>query len=164
MDKQTAGFTIVELVTVIIIIGIMSVVVLPKFTGSDSFEPYAFRTQLISALRLTQQRAMQQTNSTLCHQIIFNDSRYGVADRTNCSVTNISTLSETELGLTGAIVDTRYNIKFDVNGVSNKAVSFDGMGRPKGDCDGGCTINITQTATNETVSIKIESEGYIHAI
>ena len=62
MKKSQHGFTLVELVTIIILIGILAVNVLPTFDGSASYEAHSHRAQLISALRLTQQRAMQQTD------------------------------------------------------------------------------------------------------
>ncbi len=38
MNKHQIGFTLVELVTVIILIGILAVAVLPKFDGTASYE------------------------------------------------------------------------------------------------------------------------------
>jgi MSHA pilin protein MshC len=163
--KKQCGFTIVELVTVIILIGILAVAVVPKFDGTDSYEVYPFRAQLISALRLTQQRAMQQTLTSACHQIVFDSaqSRYGVPNRADCAVTVFP--ANWQPDLTGAVVESRYDITFAINGVANPGqVSFDYMGRPLDDCAGGCLINITQTAIAETIQIKIEKEGFIHAL
>jgi len=166
MTKQQ-GFTIIELVTVIVLIGILAVVVAPKFSGSDTYEAHAHRTQLISALRLTQQRAMQQTNNNdgYCHQIVFdndaNVSRYGVPDRTDCTVTTFP--NDWQPDATGFEVDSKYEVSFQINGVANPSVvAFDSMGRPLGHCYGGCTINVQSSV--ETKQIKIESEGYVHAI
>jgi len=164
MIKQH-GFTIVELVTVIILIGILAVAVLPKFDGTASYEAHTHRAQLISALRLTQQRAMQQTNNNdgYCHQIAFDNvkARYGVPDRLNCAVTTFSNTWQPDA--TGFEVDSKYEVSFQINGVANPSVVvFDSMGRPQGNCFGGCIINVTSSV--ETLTIKIESEGYVHAI
>ena len=167
MKIKQAGFTLVEMVTVIIIIGILSAVVLPRFTGSDSFEAYPFRAQLISALRLTQQRAMQQTNSadTYCHQLVIAGDRYGVVNRVSANCATETNLAALDPDLSGHIVESRYDIEFSVKNKSNPSViSFDSMGRPGDDCSGGCEILIRQTDINESLSIEIESEGYIHAI
>ncbi len=162
MNKQN-GFTLVELVTVIILIGILAVTVLPKFDGTDNYEVYPFRAQLISALRLTQQRAMQETGT--CHQIVFDSAqaRYGVPNRADCLITAFP--ANWKPDLTGAVIASRYNITFAISGKTNpQQISFDYMGRPLSDCAGGCLINITQTEISETVQIKIESEGFIHAL
>ena len=163
--KQGRGFTLIELTTVIILIGILAVAVLPKFDGSASYEAHSHRAQLISALRLTQQRAMQQTDNTdgYCHQIVFDNvkSRYGVPDRLNCSITAFSNIWQPDA--TGFNVESKYNVTFQVDGIANPSiVAFDGMGRPQGNCFGGCVINVTSSV--EILTIKIELEGYIHAI
>ena len=173
MKKNQAGFTIIELVTVIILIGILAVSVAPKFDGTASYEAHSHRAQLISALRLTQQRAMQQTNSNdnYCHQLIFdsnpNVSRYGVPDRLNC---NITTFASWQPDATGFEVDNKYQVSFSISGKTNpSAITFDSMGRPisnetvANNCAGGCIINV-QRSVETPLQIKIESEGYIHAI
>ncbi len=169
--KKHCGFTLVELVTVIILIGILAVNVLPRFDGTASYEAHTHRTQLIAALRLTQQRAMQQTDTkavnnetSYCHHIVFDSvkSRYGVPDRLNCNETSFDSGWSAEKDLTGRQVED--HISFEVQGHATPAVvAFDWMGRPLGRCDGGCTINITNSDINETLSIIIEAEGYIHA-
>jgi len=166
ISKKQNGFTLVEVVVVLILIGILAATAASKFTGTDTFEAYTFRASLISALRLTQQRAMQQTNTGFCHQIVFNDHRYGIPDRTDCAITDLSTLDPDSTGL---IVDPRYNITFKIVGVANpSAITFNNMGRPvanvslANNCDGGCDITIQSSV--ETLKIRIESEGYIHAI
>lgn len=161
--KLAKGFTLLELVIVIVLIAILATTALPKFFSSDSFEAHTFRTSLISALRLTQQRAMQQTNSTYCHQIIIasDGASYGVPDRTDCAVTTFPMGWQPDA--TGLILDDSYSTTFQINGVANPGqISFDNMGVPQDDCASGCLINISSSL--ETVQIQIESQGYIHAI
>ena len=172
MNKNQLGLTLIELLTVIILIGILTVSVLPKFDGTASYEAHSHRAQLISALRLTQQRAMQQTdgNDGYCHQIVFdndpNVSRYGVPDRLDCTVTSFAGWQP---DATGFEVDSKYQVSFGINGSTNpSAVTFDGMGRPisnaslGNNCAGGCLINVQSGI--ETLQISIEPEGYVHAI
>lgn len=167
--EKNRGFTLVELVTVIILIGILAVSVLPKFDGTASYEAHTQRAQLISALRLTQQRAMQQTDSgdNYCHQLIFDNtnSRYGVPNRIDCAITVFP--NNWEPDATGLVVE---DITFAIDGQSNNiAVTFDHMGRPinnpsaalPNNCAGGCIINVQSSI--ETLQIRIESEGYVHA-
>ena len=167
--KKQQGFTIVELVTVIVLIGILTVVIAPKFSGTDTYEAHAHRSQLISALRLTQQRAMQQTNPNAtgagyyCHQIVFDNVkvRYGVPDRLDCSTTTFPNSWQPDA--TGFEVDNKYEVSFQINGVANPSiVAFDSMGRPLDDCLDGCFINIKSSV--EILQIQIELEGYIRAI
>lgn len=172
MNKHQVGFTLVELVTVIILIGILAVAVLPKFDGTASYEAHSHRAQLISALRLTQQRAMQQTDNSdnYCHQLIFdkvlNVSRYGTPDRLDCTKTTFP--NNWQPDATGFVVEDKYTVSFGIAGTTNpSAVTFDSMGRPitnaslANNCSGGCTVNIQSDV--ETLAIEIEPEGYIHA-
>ena len=173
MKNNQFGFTLIELLTVIILIGILTVSVLSKFDGTASYEAHSHRAQLISALRLTQQRAMQQTdgNDGYCHQIVFdndpNVSRYGVPDRLDCTVTSFASWQP---DATGFEVDSKYQVSFGIDGSggNQSAVTFNGMGRPisneslGNNCSGGCVINVQSGI--ETLQIKIEPEGYVHAI
>jgi MSHA pilin protein MshC len=163
--KLKRGFTTIELVTVIIIVGILAVNVLPRFDGTASYEAHTHRAQLISALRLTQQRAMQQTNTTYgyCHEIIFDDieDRYDIPNRIDCTPNVPVFPLNWQADATGHIVDSRYQITFNIDGAANpQTVGFDWMGRPTGSCAGGCEINVVSSV--ETLKVFIEEEGYIN--
>jgi MSHA pilin protein MshC len=171
MKKHQAGFTIIELITVIILIGILAVAIVPKFDGTASYEAHSHRAQLVSALRLTQQRAMQQTDTSddYCHQLVFDNvtSRYGIPNRVDCDVSTFP--NNWKPDATGLEVEQRYQVGFSISGKTNpSAITFDSMGRPVSNtsglngCAGGCTINVQSSV--ETLQIKIESEGYVHAI
>ena len=159
------GFSLIELIVVIILIGILAVSVAPKFEGTASYEVNSHRAQLISALRLTQQRAMQQTDTDdYCHEIVFDfiQSRYGIPNRISCVQTDPIFLSNWEPDATGHIVDENYDITFNINGSSTRqTIGFDWMGRPTKDCTGGCEVNIIHPTEN-TLTVYIEQEGYIN--
>lgn len=59
-NTKSAGFTIIELVVVILILGILSVSVGPRFFGVISYENRKAKDELLSALRYSQQLAMNQ--------------------------------------------------------------------------------------------------------
>lgn len=166
--KYQSGFTIIELVTVIILVGILAVNVLPKFGGTSAYEAHSHRAQLISALRLTQQRAMQQTRQdtasgeTYCHHLVIENKRYGVPDRLDCTDLTLNDDWDDASDITGHVVDSRYNITFSTSFAANAVIAFDWLGRPIGGCASGCIINVNSNV--ETLSIQIEPEGYIHGL
>lgn len=161
------GFTLIELIVVIMLISILAVTVIPKIDSTDGYEAHTHRAQLISALRLTQQRAMQQTDSTdeYCHQIVFDSAypRYGIPNREDCDDESLPTpIEDWKPDATGHLVEDGYDITFDINDDPNPSVvGFDWMGRPTKGCDGGCQINIKHIS-GQSLKIYIEEEGYIN--
>lgn len=56
--SHSEGFTLVEAILVIVLIGIVSVVVVPRFLGSTSFNPVIVRDQIIATARSARQNAL----------------------------------------------------------------------------------------------------------
>ena len=71
MDKLSTqkGFTLVELITVIILVGIMAVVVYPRFSSPSIFQVNAARDDLISAIHFARLRAMSSEDGTAGNQV-----------------------------------------------------------------------------------------------
>ncbi|WP_239059026.1 prepilin-type N-terminal cleavage/methylation domain-containing protein [Colwellia sp. Arc7-D] len=149
------GFSLIELIIVILILGILSVNVVPKFLTSKGFSEYAYRSDVVAKLRLIQTKAMQQTNSSFCHTVLVTATKLGEPD--NCTTT--PSFSPTwQDSATKLQVDSNDNITFS-NNFTNNSFSFDSMGRPS--CAAPCIITIIG---EQSISVQIESEGYIHAL
>lgn len=56
--RQAKGFTLVELVMVIIILGILAVAVVPRMTESSTFRAEAFQSEVVAALRYAHKSAI----------------------------------------------------------------------------------------------------------
>lgn len=82
------GFTLVELVMVIVILSILAVYAAPKLLGSGDVAATVFQNRAISILRNMQTRAMQDTRSRapdvgsppvgFCYQVNFQSSQFGI--------------------------------------------------------------------------------------
>tara|TARA_R110001583_G_scaffold112288_2_gene261646 strand:- start:2779 stop:3306 length:528 start_codon:yes stop_codon:yes gene_type:complete len=143
------GFTMIELIVVIIILAIMSTTVIPKFFNSTGFQEYTYQAEVITKLRSIQLRAMQQTNSGECHTVLVMENALGIPE--NCNLTSGNWHSDT----TSVIIQDNHDVIFDVP-PGNYFFTFDGMGRPS------CSTCLITILADSTLTIKIESEGYIH--
>ncbi len=157
--SKGAGFTLIELVIVIVILAILSVTVAPKFFSSNGFSEYAYRIDVIAKLRLIQTRAMQQANDN-CHQVMITSTKLGKVKKKvgegECS-TPPEFADQSEKRATLVEIDSNDNVTFNPSGT---VFSFDFMGRPQ-NCSNPCEIVITG---EQALTVRIESEGYIHAL
>ena len=58
VSRSTAGFTLVELVIVIVIVGVLSVFAVPRFFGNNVFRERGYYEELTGAVRLSQKAAV----------------------------------------------------------------------------------------------------------
>ncbi|MEE8057811.1 MAG: type II secretion system protein [Pseudomonadales bacterium] len=149
--KRQGGFTLIELVTVMILLGILTAVVAPRFASRDGFAEYAVRDQIISAYRLAQQRAMYD-HSGNCYQLFIDASRFGPQR------------SDVFFGPVGKIdfIDDYSNISV----TPAAAIYFDGLGNAfTADCGDTPTANpATLTIQPSGIQLAIYSTGYIKAL
>lgn len=156
MSKQ-AGFTLVELVTTIILISILAVVVLPRLFTQSSYSAYSLRNEFISELRQVQQKALNNTDR--CFRVTVSATDYQVSqfparNGAACSGTALSPNPLYTQAFQGSA-----QLELVSTNSSNFSLDFNINGRPSLACNGPC-INVI---ANDTVMINVSSEGYIYA-
>ena len=156
MAKQT-GFTLVELVTTIILISILAVTVLPRLFTQSSYSAYSLRNEFIAELRQVQQKALNNTDR--CFRVTVSGTGYQVSQFSsrNGAVCSGTALSPNPL-YTQAFQGGAQLVLVSTNS-SDFTLDFDINGRLFPSCNGDC-IRVT---ANDTVMINISSEGYIYA-
>lgn len=76
------GFTIIELIIVIVIIGIVTAVIAPRFFKLQTFEERGYYDEVMSAIRYAHKTAM----ATSCdYKVSVTSTGYEITKRSNCS-------------------------------------------------------------------------------
>jgi len=162
---KSNGFTLIELVVVILLLSVLSVSVVPRLSGTSDYTVITQRDQIISLLRVVQQRAMQNTqDSNTCHRIRFTSNTVGLSaqDTNGACDSGIADVSNSTLDYL-TVTELESYTRTNSAGATITYLDFDDLGRPsldasEGSCaTAGCRIDLGD------VQVCIESEGYIHA-
>ena len=144
-SKAISGFTLVELIVVILIVGILSVSVAPRFFGVASYEDRRAADELRSAIRHTQQMAMNRGGDI---QLVLTANNFTVQRSTTIP-------AERDLRSPDGVIPYVKTFPANVNVTwlppIPSTITYDRLGRP----NSGYTI----TLGSQTVTIEDET-GY----
>lgn len=155
--KSMQAMTLVELLIVIIIIGVISVTAAPAFLNRGGFEQQTFQAELISALRLTQQRAMQDATQA-CYGVNFQ------ATQITPSLCGAAVATERVIVVPSA---NGLSVNASLSNISN-GLRFNSLGCPVStnhststpELCGQSAVEITLTGPNSK-TVCVQSQGYI---
>jgi MSHA pilin protein MshC len=144
--KPSTGFTLIELVMVIIILGILSVAAIPRFFDNSIFQARGFADQLLATLRYAQKSAIAE------HRLVCADMTVSTITLT---IDRFSTGSCSEaLNLpdrTGSSITAPTGITLS----PATALTFDALGRANS------TISITISGVTTPITVVAET-GYVY--
>ncbi|GGW48604.1 type II secretion system protein [Alishewanella tabrizica] len=149
MKIKPRGFTLVELIVVIILIGVLAISLVPRFfTSSGSSEVFA-RAQALALLQRVQQQAMQCTSSdpAICPNVVLSLA----ADRLGTSSACLNDASH--LCLSGT------DVSLQTQPAALTTLTFDSWGRAPQCAASGCVLILQG---QQSLPLCLESEGYIH--
>jgi MSHA pilin protein MshC len=139
------GFTLVELITIIIILGIISVVAVPRFLERGAFDNRAFSDQMRATLRSAQKLAIAQHRNVCA----------GVTTAAPASLTiRVSKASDCDTLLAERTVTASGNATL-VAPAGDTTITFDRLGSP------GAASAVVQAAGEPQIVIEAET-GYVH--
>lgn len=164
MPRNNRGFTLIELIVVIILVGILSLTAASRLMGPSSFTSNVARDQAVSIARQVQQIGMSnpvdslQEDSNHCRALTVTKERFGSAV---CHVTDEQSSS--------VLIPSQQNVTLSSSVNLPSVVYFDLLGRPfefiatgkRYLCSGArCQISF-QSTNAEIASLCINQEGYI---
>ncbi|MGK0442420.1 MAG: MSHA pilin protein MshC [Pseudohongiellaceae bacterium] len=156
--NSESGFTLIEMVSVMVLLGILAVTAIPSFTGTDDFSAYSAQDQIIAGARMAQQRAMYDRAADNCYSL--NIASNVITVQRFFSATGITApVGPTQEWLDGIIVDS------DVAITPNPTnIYFDGLGNSVTSCVLSTPVTATVAIGSPAIlNVCVNPVGYIDA-
>ena len=136
--SRAKGFTLIELIAVIVILGIISASISSRFANTDVFEIQASRDDTVAALLFAQQVAMARDSAS-------NPIRF-------VSSGNSITVQENGTNLTNGSLQYPFNLPSGIS-LDSVTLNYDKLGRTS-------ATGLTLSKGSNSVEIEISGSGY----
>ncbi|MCE7567745.1 prepilin-type N-terminal cleavage/methylation domain-containing protein [Aliivibrio fischeri] len=170
------GFTLVELIVVILLLAIIAVYTASKYMGASRFSSAAAQEQVLSILRHVQIASMQTNTSHInnaCRSVLTSSNQFAVdsaCQNQGMASAVLSDYSKENDRENLDMIRLSYAFNTASGAVAISALSFDLLGRPIIPVSPNlilctqedCRITITTPATNESRSVCINNEGFMY--
>jgi prepilin-type N-terminal cleavage/methylation domain-containing protein len=150
--RNTRGFTVVELIAVLVLMGILAATAMSRMVGSNAYAPALISQQLIALGRLGQQMALARQDASVSLDVDQNagDWRFRVqVDDGSSSVTAHE--ERAELGNTVLTVSNGA-LTLPLGPAASLHLAFDGIG-------GLVAGNVAATALNTNAGVGLTASG-----
>ncbi|MCC7546778.1 MAG: hypothetical protein IT532_03345 [Burkholderiales bacterium] len=140
------GFTLVEMIVLVIVLAVLAVVVLPRFSATRDFDTLAFHDRVLAAVRYAQKVAVAQNAAVY---VVTGGNALSLCFDVGCTVALADPAAAQPLALAAPVGTTLTS--------SAGSFSFDGLGRPSA---GPVTFTVGGTPTR-TFTVEQET-GHVH--
>ena len=156
---RARGFTLIELIMVMVMLGVLAVFAAPRIFNSNDFYARGFHDETLGLLRYAQKTAIAQRRM-VCVVFGANSATLAIdADKNAANGCEVS-LPGPKGESSGPAISARGNVAY--NGTPT-GFNFDGLGQPVDSARVPLPTSTTIQVTNATNTIKIEaSTGYAH--
>ncbi|HHF2906349.1 TPA: type II secretion system protein [Vibrio diabolicus] len=152
--SSALGFTLMELILVIVLLSILSLFAASRFMDSGSFSAYALQERVISVIRQVQVNRMQSN-------VEKPDDNFRLQVSSSC-VGSVAACT-----LTGSAQDARSDVvidksaKFSLTNAVTNPIEFNLLGNPINSASGGVSILIEDKHGRSRCQVEINSQGYV---
>lgn len=152
--RHQRGFTLIELIMVMVMLGVLAVFAAPRILNRNDFEARGFHDQTLGVLRFAQKTAIAQRRS-VCIAFTANSVTLTIANAEAIANCAVPLNGPTGLAVLTAPANVTYTIPIPV------AFRFDGLGQPLTGANTAAPRLIQ--VVNATPAITVEAAtGYVH--
>ena len=161
LPQRQRAFTLVELVTVMILVGILAAVATPLFADKNAFAAAGFGSELTAALENARRSAVAMRRNvcvTLAGNTLMFVRNTGVVDGFACGANSPALPLP---GKTAGVLEAPSGVSITVDPVAVTAIAFNGRGQSPA----GVTLSVTGSDGSTSTRVKVEADsGYVHVL
>ncbi|MCS0346010.1 type II secretion system protein [Vibrio diabolicus] len=152
--SSALGFTLMELILVIVLLSILSLFAASRFVGSGSFSAYALQERVISVIRQVQVNRMQSN-------VEKPDDNFRLQVSSSCvgSVAACALIGSVQDARSDVVIDK--SAKFSLTNAVTNPIEFNLLGNPINSASGGVSILIEDKHGRSRCQVEINSQGYV---
>ncbi|MFV8460112.1 pilus assembly FimT family protein [Vibrio campbellii] len=155
--KPNKGFTLVELIVVILLLAIISVTAISRFGGRQIYELYALQEQVSSVVRQVQLNRMQ---SNMDMSVSGADSLRLVA--VNGCLGSQSACDNLAEIRSDVISSDDYTFSSQPLSTTSSPIEFNLLGNPESAASAGVQITISSNNSSDRAWVCINSQGFVY--